>query len=63
MPNVAMNIGANRVVAGSTITAPLGAPAESAGTERLIRRDLVREALELLVREIDTQTLVTKPGH
>lgn len=58
VPSVAMNVGANRVVAGAAITSPLGMPSEPLEQERRFRRALVQKALELLDEKVETQTLV-----
>ena len=60
MPSVAMNVGANRVVAGAAITSPLGLPSEPADQERRFRRALVENALRLLAEKIQEQTLIPR---
>jgi glycine/betaine/sarcosine/D-proline reductase family selenoprotein B len=60
MPSVAMNVGANRIVAGAAIAAPLGLPDEGPEHERRFRRQLVTRALELLAEKVEAQTLVPR---
>lgn len=48
MPSVAMNVGANRILAGVAITHPLGNPELPPGDEFNLRLSLVQEALRSL---------------
>jgi hypothetical protein len=52
MPSVATGVGANRIVPGATITAPLGAPSLPKDAERQFRRELVMKGLALLTQKI-----------
>lgn len=60
MPSVALNVGANRIVAGAAITSPLGLPSEGPEQERRFRRGLVEHALQLLAEKVQEQTLVAR---
>jgi len=57
---IAIAIGANRVVPALGIPHPLGNPELSAGTEKLLRRKLVRKALKAIGTRIDGQTLFSE---
>lgn len=59
MPNVALNVGANRILVGVGITHPLGDPALDPGPEAQLRRRLVERALEMLTAEATGQMVVT----
>ena len=57
MPSVAGNIGANRIVVGTAITHPLGAPELEYDQERQLRRQMVARALEVLAERVEGQTV------
>lgn len=62
MPNVAKNIGANRIVAGVAITHPLGAPEKRPEEEKALRKKIVRAALELMSVSIESQIVINNWG-
>lgn len=57
MPSVAANIGANRIVVGTAITHPLGAPELEHDQERDLRRRIVARALQVLAERVEGQTV------
>ena len=57
MPSIASNVGANRIVVGTAITHPLGAPELAHEQEKALRRRMVEEALEVLAERIEGQTV------
>lgn len=59
LPNVALNVGANRIVVGGGIPYPTGDPSLSASEERRYRSALVRQAVSLLNTPVAEQTIVT----
>lgn len=58
MPNVARNVGANRIVVGGGIPYPTGDPNLSPPEETRFRQALVQKALELLATPVDGPTVV-----
>jgi glycine reductase len=57
LTDVALKIGANRVVRGVRFSHPCGDPALGPAAERELRLALVREALEALATPVDGPTL------
>jgi len=57
MPSVATNIGANRIVVGTAITHPVGAPELAPDHEKALRKRMVEEALAVLAERIEDQTV------
>ena len=57
LTDVALKIGANRVVRGVRFSHPCGDPALSPAAERELRLALVREALEALRTPVGAPTL------
>jgi betaine reductase len=57
LTDVALKIGANRVVRGVRFSHPCGNPALGPAAERDLRLALVREALEALRTPVDGPTL------
>jgi glycine reductase complex component B subunit gamma len=58
IPSIALNIGANRIVVGRSITHPLGDPSLEKGDEVEVRERIVRHALELVATDVEEQTVV-----
>ena len=48
LPDVAQNIGINRIVKGNAIVAPVGKPGLDAAQEMIFRKRILAEALEAL---------------
>ena len=57
LTDVALKIGANRVVRGVRFSHPCGDPTRGRAAERELRLALVREALEALRTPVDAPTL------
>ena len=57
LTDVALKIGANRIVRGVRFSHPCGNPALGPAAERDLRLALVREALEALRTAVDAPTL------
>lgn len=52
-------LGVNRVVVGAAVPNPCGNPELEADDEKAYRTRVVREALELLSKDVDDVTIVT----
>jgi len=53
----ALCIGANRIVQGVAITNPVGNPELPKGKEKELRRRIVRKALEVLQKKIESEKI------
>lgn len=57
LTDVALKVGANRVLRGATFSAPCGRPSLDAADERRFRLELVRRAVATLGTAVDGPTL------
>lgn len=62
MPNVALNVGANRILVGVGITHPLGDPSLDPAREAELRARLVGRALVLLATPVSGQQVFVAEG-
>jgi len=57
MTPIALMVGANRVIPGAGIVHPVGNIDLDTKSEKQLRRDMVRKALEALEEKVEEQTL------
>lgn len=61
LPTIAQMVGANRVLRGRSITAPVGDPTLTASDELALRTRIVERALEMLATDVDPLTVWDVP--
>jgi glycine/betaine/sarcosine/D-proline reductase family selenoprotein B len=61
LPTIAQMVGANRILRGSSITAPVGDPSLTTHDELALRTRIVERALELLATDVDPLTVWDVP--
>ena len=62
LTDVALKVGANRVLRGASFSAPCGRPGADAAAERRFRLALVRRAVGVLGTPVDGPTLFDDDG-